>query len=119
MQEANVYGVSLPNHDGRAGCAAISFASPNIIFDDKLATDLATLARKRLPKYAVPLFLRRMQALEVTGTLKHQKVTLRNEGVDPSKTGPDDVWWLPPGGEKYVKFGKEDWDGIVGGKAKL
>ncbi|KAK3719441.1 long-chain fatty acid transporter fat1 [Vermiconidia calcicola] len=117
VREANVYGVQLPNHDGRAGCAAI------VVSDDTLSTslalDLANHSRKRLPRYAVPLFLRLMKQVEVTGTLKHQKVALRNEGVDPSKLGQDEVFWLESGDEGYKKFGEKDWQRIVDGSAKL
>jgi hypothetical protein len=52
VEEANVYGVQLPNHDGRAGCAAI----PAHV---KLNLDaVASHVNKELPKYARPLFLR-------------------------------------------------------------
>lgn len=119
IAEANVYGVSLPNHDGRAGCAAIGLASGHEL-TASLRAELASLVRKRLPRYAVPLFLRLMKdELEVTGTLKHQKVALRNEGVDPSKVGNDQMFWLQPGGQAYEGFGEREWQGIVGGQAKL
>lgn len=118
LKEANVYGIQLPNHDGRAGCAAIGLTEGQSL-DGQLGKDLATHARRRLPKYAVPLFLRMMKELEVTGTMKHQKVALRNEGVDPSKTGDDELFWLPPGSDKYVRFTKGDWESINGGSAKL
>jgi fatty-acyl-CoA synthase len=56
IEEANVYGVLIPNNqDGRAPCCAITLKSGV----DKL--DLAKFlahARKNLPSYAVPLFLR-------------------------------------------------------------
>ncbi|USW48231.1 Putative AMP-dependent synthetase/ligase, AMP-binding, AMP-binding enzyme domain, ANL [Septoria linicola] len=118
LQEANVYGVQLPNHDGRAGCAAIGL-SEGQKFDDNLGTELASHVRRRLPKYAVPLFLRLMKEFEVTGTMKHQKVALRNEGVDPSKMGEDEIYWLPPGDNKYTRFTQADWKKVEGGQAKL
>ncbi|EME50047.1 hypothetical protein DOTSEDRAFT_68786 [Dothistroma septosporum NZE10] len=118
LQEANVYGVQLPNHDGRAGCAAIGLSEGRTL-DDALAAELASHTRKRLPKYAVPLFLRVLSEFEVTGTLKHQKVSLRNEGVDPSKTGDDVLFWLPPNSDRYVQFNRNDWERIVAGSAKL
>ncbi|KAK4545430.1 hypothetical protein LTR36_002780 [Oleoguttula mirabilis] len=122
--EANVYGVALPNHDGRAGCAAISLtptsSAAGFAADAALRADLAAFVRKRLPKYAVPLFLRVVtEELEVTGTLKHQKVGLREAGVDPSRTGADAVFWLAPGAEAYEAFGPKEWEGIVAGRAKL
>ncbi|RMZ17911.1 hypothetical protein D0860_00132 [Hortaea werneckii] len=119
VSEANVYGVALPNHDGRAGCVALGLASEQQL-NATLRTELASHLRKRLPRYAVPLFLRLMkEEQEVTGTLKHQKVALRNDGVDPSKVGADELYWLPPGGEAYEPFGDKEWQRVVGGQAKL
>ncbi|KAK3674870.1 long-chain fatty acid transporter fat1 [Recurvomyces mirabilis] len=119
LQEANVYGVQLPNHDGRAGCAAIALNSGHKL-DTSLRSELAVQARKKLPKYAVPVFLRLMKdELEVTGTMKHQKVALRNTGVEPSKMGSDLLYWLPPGAQAYEEFGEKEWQSIVGGQAKL
>ena len=118
LKEANVYGVQLPNHDGRAGCAAIGLTDGQTI-DNNLTTQLASHARQRLPKYAVPIFLRVMKEFEVTGTFKHQKVSLRNQGVDPSNTGEDEILWLPPGADKYTRFNEPEWKRIVGGEAKL
>ncbi|KAK5109696.1 hypothetical protein LTR62_006819 [Meristemomyces frigidus] len=119
IQEANVYGVQLPNHDGRAGCAAIALNSGQSL-DAALRAELAATARKRLPKYAVPVFLRLMRdELEVTGTMKHQKVALRNSGVDPSKVGNDELFWLAPGAETYEVFGEKEWERVLGGQARL
>jgi len=118
LQEANVYGIQLPNHDGRAGCAAIRLTEGHSL-DGPLSGELAAHVRKRLPRYAVPLFLRLTQEIVVTGTHKHQKVALRTEGVDPSKTGDDQIYWLPPGSNQYVRFGEKDWQKLLGGSAKL
>lgn len=118
LLEANVYGVQLPNHDGRAGCAAIGLTDGQSL-DGNLGAELASHVKKRLPRYAVPLFLRISKELEVTGTMKHQKVALRNEGVDPSKIGDDVIFWMPPGSDKYVPFGKRDWENLNSGSAKL
>ena len=109
--------MQLPNHDGRAGCAAIVVSGEQI--NDILAKDLADHAKKRLPRYAIPLFLRLMKEVEVTGTLKHQKVALRNDGIDPDKLGADEVFWLEPGAERYTKFHRQDWERICNGTAKL
>lgn len=118
MSEANVYGVELPHHDGRAGCAAISLVEGKQL-DAELRRALASQVRKHLPRYAVPLFLRHSKALDVTGTMKHQKVALRNQGVDPSKTVGDEMYWLPPGSDSYQPFAKHEWEQLAGGSAKL
>ncbi|KAI1393039.1 acetyl-CoA synthetase-like protein [Hypoxylon trugodes] len=117
VQEANVYGVQLPHHDGRAGCAAISFSREQL--DDSLLQSLAEHTRSRLPKYAVPLFLRVGKGLTkaVTHTNKQQKHELRTQGVDPSLVGDDELYWLRGG--TYVKFTKKEWDILNAGQVKL
>ena len=113
--EANVYGVSVPHHEGRAGCAAIILSGPPTV--ETLKT-LAEHVKKGLPKYALPLFLRVVKGgLQTTGTNKQQKVSLRNEGVDPSKTGDDELFYLK-GGE-YVSFGENEWKSLNAGNVKL
>ncbi|QIW97817.1 hypothetical protein AMS68_003335 [Peltaster fructicola] len=120
VQEANVYGVELPGHDGRCGCAAM-IMKENKPLDAALRLSIAEHVKARLPKYAVPLFFRMMTQFELTGTVKQTKVQLRNEGVDPSKTGADPVFYLPSlkDGQGYEPFGKKQWDGIVGGSVRL
>ncbi|GAB7355843.1 hypothetical protein MBLNU459_g6505t1 [Dothideomycetes sp. NU459] len=117
VDEVNVYGVQLPNHDGRAGCAAMMLkgGEPSA----EVLAQLAQHARLKMPRFAVPLFLRVVKAFEVTGTNKYTKHGLRTQGVDPEKTSDDLLFWLPPGAEAYRKFGKKDWESIVGGGVKL
>ncbi|KAI1819142.1 acetyl-CoA synthetase-like protein [Xylaria intraflava] len=116
VEEANVYGVQLPHHDGRAGCAAVLLKTAA---DETLLRSLAEHAKAKLPKYAVPLFLRLGKGLSaaVTGTNKQQKHHLRSEGVNPSKVGDDELFWLK--GDTYVRFEKEDWDRMSAGHVKL
>lgn len=54
IAEANVYGATVPHHDGRAGMAALVMQD-GVKIDFK---DLYSYLRKRLPRYAIPLFLR-------------------------------------------------------------
>jgi len=116
VEEANVYGVQLPHHDGRAGCAAVALKTT---LDDAVLRSLAEHARAKLPKYAVPIFLRFGEGLStaITGTNKQQKHNLRVEGIDPAKVGDDELYWLK--GDTYVKFEKSDWDRMNGGQIKL
>lgn len=124
IQEANVYGVLVPHHEGRAGCAALQIAP-----DAKASFDfggLARFARARLPKYAVPVFLRIVENPSHIHNHKQNKVPLREEGVDPAKTGQkapagaqDRFYWLPPGESAYMEFRKGDWGGLEAGNARL
>ncbi|KAH7095664.1 long-chain fatty acid transporter-like protein [Paraphoma chrysanthemicola] len=112
IAETNVYGVSVPGYDGRAGAASIVLADgvTEATFNFK---DLATHARAVLPGYAVPLFLRITPALEYTGTLKIQKGRLKREGIDLDLvTGDDKMYWLPPTSDSYLPFERKDWEGI-------
>ncbi|PWZ02364.1 putative FAT1-long-chain fatty acid transporter [Testicularia cyperi] len=113
--EANVYGVLVPQHDGRAGCAAIPAEYAKGL-DFGL---LARTAKKTLPKYAVPLFIRIVPNMEQTGTVKQQKVQLRNQGIDHNKCGSDLLYWLPPGADAYEPFLPEHLKHIEAGKVKL
>lgn len=128
--EANVYGVELPRHEGRAGCAAVVLKpdvfpriGPNghgegVPSGDTLKS-IAQHVQAGLPKYALPLFLRLVggDSLQITGTNKQQKHTLRTEGVDPEKVGTDSVYWLRDG--TYKPFGPREWRVLVGGRVKL
>lgn len=112
--EANVYGVQLPHHDGRAGCVAIVLAEEA---SERTMRELAEHVSVQLPRYAVPLFLRVTKQMELTGTNKQQKHVVRSQGVDPAKVGADELWWLKEG--TYVRFGERDWQELNGGRVKL
>ncbi|KAF2483763.1 fatty-acyl-CoA synthase [Neohortaea acidophila] len=123
IAEANVYGVLVPGHEGRAGCAAIHLESGR---GEPDYVDLVRYARKQLPGYAVPVFLRVVKRSSHIHNHKQNKVGLRKEGVDPGllgteeKEGMDDGFlWRQPGQEGYVPFRKRDWEGLVHGKVRL
>lgn len=123
VREANVYGVQLPHHEGRAGCAAVVL-DPAILVKagEPSAEALKSIAEhvtKALPKYALPLFLRVIKdhKTQTTGTMKQQKNHLRDEGVSPQKTGDEPVFWLRNG--TYQRFGERDWAELNGGRVKL
>ncbi|KAL6816697.1 hypothetical protein V8C40DRAFT_229484 [Trichoderma camerunense] len=122
VREANVYGVQLPHHDGRAGCAAIAFNTP--VPDDATLQSLAAHVKAELPRYARPLFLRLVRDVGVgsqtTGTNKQQKQTLRAAGVKPTTTAGEDeaeLYWLR--GNSYVPFREKEWKELEGGRVKL
>lgn len=114
--EANVYGVEVPNHDGRAGCVAMVF---NQDLNQKLLDSVASHVRAKLPKYAVPIFLRVTKTVRSTGNNKQQKVVLRSQGVELEKVTADgdQLYWLKDGA--YVKFTEEDLKRLKEGKIRL
>lgn len=125
IAEVNVYGVLVPNHEGRAGCAAVQL-DPNYTGPPVDFNELLQYTRARLPRYAVPVFLRIVKASTHIHNHKQNKVPLRKEGVDPSLVGSevtggqDDTFlWVPPKGDRYVPFTPKDWEKLVNGQARL
>ena len=121
--EANTYGVPVPGHEGRAGCSAVQLAPesrlPSGEVKEEVLESLATWCTNSLPKYSVPLFLRVVNEMVTTGNLKPQKTGLRKDGVDPSLTGSDKMYWLKPGSSKYEPFGRAGWDSLGARQVKL
>ncbi len=121
--EANVYGVSVPGHEGRAGCAAILLTPDSLLPGGEAKEDvlesLATWCTNSLPKYGVPLFLRVVRAVVATGNNKQQKTGLRKEGIDPNLTGSDKMYWLKPGSFKYEPFGQAEYHSLGARQVKL
>lgn len=111
--EANVYGVKVPGaEDGRAPMAAIVCDTP---------PDMEALLKHiqlSLASYAVPIFLRLLPQMEITGTFKHRKVELVKDGIDTSKFS-DAVFWLDPSTRKYVLLDAAALATISAGKARL
>lgn len=121
VQEANVYGVQLPHHDGRAGCAALSLDRDP---DEKTLRSLAAHVRSSLPRYAQPLFFRITKttdgiSTQITGTNKQQKHLLRQAGVEPSAKDAEmgSLYWL--GKDTYLPFQEADWRALNSGQVKL
>ncbi|KEF63076.1 uncharacterized protein A1O9_01052 [Exophiala aquamarina CBS 119918] len=121
--EANVYGIAIPNHDGRAGCAAVMLRdvdSPDSPVPASVLESIATFARNGLPKFAVPVFLRVVTQVMATGNNKQQKHVLRKEGADPALiTNGDRLFYLPPKADQFVPFGAAEWADLSAGKVKL
>ncbi|KAG9249801.1 isopenicillin n-CoA synthetase [Emericellopsis atlantica] len=127
IAESNVYGVRIPGHDGKAGCAAIILKDSA----DRESIDWTRLTarlRSELPPYAVPIFLRLREAVGamVTDNYKQKKEPLKLEGVDPDALGSrvpqgerDQILWLRPGSPRYTLFTRSDWAAISESRAKL
>jgi len=110
VKEANVYGVTVPGMDGRAGMAAL-------VVDGMF--DVAGLAKRlSLPHYEKPVFLRLQPEIAVTGTFKQRKVELVKDGFDPSAL-PNPVFWLNPANETYEKLTPAIYAEIVADRIKL
>ncbi len=99
VTEAVVYGVEIPNTNGRAGMAAITLHDHATLEATDL-TQMVTDFKRNLPIYAVPVFLRVQKTVETTGTFKYQKNKLKEQAFDPSQTD-EQLLVLLPGASAY------------------
>jgi len=102
ISETIVYGVEIPNTNGRAGMASIRLDCEESEFDFKT---LLSKLKSELPPYAVPVFLRISDEVDTTGTFKHKKAPLKERGFDLSKQQTPVYVWLPKSDE-YVPLCK-------------
>jgi acyl-CoA synthetase (AMP-forming)/AMP-acid ligase II len=130
VKEAAVFGVQVPHHDGRAGCAAVVLDGSHHEVTEKglkpiphALNALALHLGKSLPKYSIPLFLRFTRELQTTGTNKHQKTEFQTQGieVDHVEQSGDVLFWLVErnGKKEYERFGAYELAEIKGGNVKL
>ena len=110
--EANVYGVTVPGHDGRAGMAAV-VAKENLNL-----TALRDHLAQRLPEYARPVFLRVRQDIDVTTTFKQKKIDLVKDGFDPGRT-LDPVYFSDPQRKAFVRIDAALYEEIGAGRIRI
>jgi fatty-acyl-CoA synthase len=114
IADCTVYGVQVPNTDGRVGMAAI-------VLDEGAEFDLPTFRDHlglTLPDYARPLFVRIRQSLDLTGTFKQRKVDMVKEGCDPD-TITDPIWFNHPVEKRFVRLDRALYDAIVARSFRL
>ena len=112
VKHANVYGVSIPAAEGRAGMAAV-------VAEDPL--DLAGFRKhlvSLLPSYARPLFLRIRTEVEVTSTFKYSKTELVRQGYDPVATN-DMLYFDNLESGAFTRLDKELYERIQVGGIRL
>lgn len=102
-----VYGVEIPNVEGRAGMAAIS--DPEVTLDLKALGDNL---RKCLPSYARPQFIRILEKIDMTGTCKLKKVDLQKDGFNPNLTS-DKLFFLNAKTNDYEPLTVEFYEKIL------
>lgn len=102
LELINIYGVQVPEHEGRAGMAAIVMQQgkdfdPNAFY---------ALTEAKLPRYAAPQFVRVSSVADMTSTFKLRKVDLQKQGYNP--IGCDDPIYIRNDKlETYVRYSDE------------
>ena len=109
---ANVFGVKVPQSEGRAGMVAF-----NCNLDDFKWDEFAEFVSIKLPSYAQPVFIRIIEELETTGTFKLKKNDLRDEAYHLDKVKGDQIYIKKPGQSIYVELDQDYYQIIESGKA--
>ncbi len=99
VEIANVYGVKVPDAEGRAGMAALVLRDPQA-FDGKSLFDFT---QEHLPSYAAPMFVRLVREADMTSTFKLRKVDLQRDGYDLDRVR-DPVYVRDEGTRSYVRL---------------
>ncbi|XP_014447617.1 solute carrier family 27 member 3 [Tupaia chinensis] len=114
LQEVNVYGVSVPGHEGRAGMAALVLRPPYSLDLGQLYAHVS----ENLPPYAWPRFLRLQKSLATTETFKQQKVRMANEGFDP-RTLSDPLYILDQATGAYLSLTPARYQALLAGDLRI
>ena len=93
IEDAVVYGVTVPGRDGRCGMLYMTQKEDGKIDLNGLAAHM----RENLPPYAVPRFIRIGRKVDVTGTFKFQKSKLKNAAYKVSEVDGDALHLLERG----------------------
>ena len=113
LRDVIVYGVLVPDCEGRAGMAAI--------VDPDNKVDLVALIdslKKLLPSYACPVFLRIVHNVDMTGTFKLQKNKLRKEGFDIGVI-EDQLFYFDSKEKMYLALDEIKYEQIIRGEIRM
>uniref|UniRef100_A0A671SE96 long-chain-fatty-acid--CoA ligase n=1 Tax=Sinocyclocheilus anshuiensis TaxID=1608454 RepID=A0A671SE96_9TELE len=114
VEEANVYGVRVPGHEGRIGMAAVKLMD-GMEFECKETFDHVC---RFLPVYARPRFIRIQSSVDITATFKQLKLKLVEAGFNPSMT-TDSLYFLCEPERTYVSLTPSIYQQILSHSIKL
>ncbi|XP_056907278.1 long-chain fatty acid transport protein 2-like [Takifugu flavidus] len=113
IKHVTVYGVHVPDQEGRAGMAAVSVTDGH--FD---SVRVFKHVERFLPTYARPRFIRIKASLDVTGTFKYVKMKLVADGFDPNRI-TDPLYFLDEKVRDYVPLTQDIFNAVSSGKIKI
>lgn len=115
LRDAVVYGVSVEGTEGKAGMVAILRSATESDID---LNELLAKMKAALPTYAIPLFIRFINEVESTTTLKYKKTNLVNEGFNPNKV-KDPLYFHDQTKKAYLPLDEELYKKIISGQIRL
>lgn len=112
VMEANVYGIAIPNTDGRAGMVAM-------VNDHEFSmAEFSAEVVRRIPVHLRPAFLRIQERMVTTSSFKYIKTALRDESADPGVIS-DPLFYFSTSESRYVPLDPIAWRRICSGEIRL
>ncbi len=112
VSEVAVYGVRVPNADGRAGMAAL------VVAPGFEPAELHRTVSGALPAYARPVFVRIVARLDTTATFKLRTQELARQGFDPAAVS-DALYFDDAARGEYVPLDAALYGRIASGRLRL
>ncbi len=112
VKHVNVYGVTIPATEGRAGMAAL------VTEDEFGLAEFRRHLMSHLPPYARPLFLRIRKNMDLTGTFKYSKTDLVTQGFNPVAC-KDAVYFDDLQSGAFIPLDQELYDRIQKGGVRI
>lgn len=111
IEDATVYGVKIPGHEGRCGMAALTFMEDETMDWKRFLSYL----NRRMPEHARPIFIRIYKHLDDIYNLEEVKQQLQHEGFDISRV-KDPIVYYHPQKEAYLPMTVDVYNDIMEGK---
>ncbi len=110
-----VYGVPIPNTEGKAGMAAIKL-NPSLKFE---IDDFSRFIVDVFPVYSIPVFIRICEdELEITGPFKIKKTNLQREGYDIELITDTTYLWNQQD-KKYIFLDNDLYQKLINGELRI
>jgi len=114
IDDANVYGVTVENAEGRAGMVALTLLTDEVIDWNKFSNHIVD----NLAVYARPYFVRLSEKAEATTSFKQLKTRLKDEGYNPEIIS-ETLYFLDPVKKQYVNLTKDIYEKIQNGSIRF
>lgn len=111
IEDACVYGVKIPGHEGRCGMAALRFMEGETMDWKRFLSYI----NSRMPEHARPIFIRVCKHLDHIDSLEEIKRQLQQEAFDISRIG-DPIFLWHPQKEAYISMTQDIYNDIIAGK---
>jgi citronellyl-CoA synthetase len=111
VEDASVYGVKIPGHEGRCGMAALRFIEGETMDWKRFLSYI----NRRMPEHARPIFIRIDKHLNHIDSLEEVKQQLQQEGFDINRI-KDPIFFYHPQKEAYLPLTPDIYNDIMAGK---